>query len=326
MEQFKAAIIGLGRIGQEFDYDQLDDSVIATHASAYFYHPGFDLVAGVDPDLSKRKKFETKYNQPAYAEIKTMMDRHRPDVVSIAVPVNQHLPVFQEIIRFKPKAVICEKPIAPTAAEGRLMQSIAKDHQCALLVNYIRRFEPGSIVLKHMIKEGGVGKIFKGVAWYSKGLLNNGTHFIDLLCCWLGDVKSVEVMQTGRMWDGKDPEPDVCLHFDKASIYVLAGREECYSTGEIDLFGSSGRIHYTEFGRQIEIYKTVPDPVFENYTILAKEREIIPTDLKRYQWHVLEGLYNHLVHKADLASDGSTATKTMEVFECACGKNIMGVQ
>jgi predicted dehydrogenase len=318
VKRYKAAIIGLGRIGQGFDYDQPDDSLIATHASAYFYHPGFELLAGVDPVPSQRKRFETKFDRPAYTDIKAMMDHHRPDIVSIAVPVNQHLPVFQEIIHCNPKAVICEKPIASSAAEGRVMQAMANDHQCALLVNYMRRFEPGSIALKRIIQEGGVGEIFKGVVWYSKGLLNNGTHFIDLLCYWLGDVASVEVMEKGRQWDGKDPEPDICLHFDKAAVYILAGREECYSTGEIDLFGSGGRIRYTEFGKQIEIYKTIPDPVFEGYTILGKEREIIPTDLKRYQWHVLEGLYNHLIHNTVLASDGQTAIKTIEIFELAC--------
>lgn len=317
MKRYKAAVIGLGRIGQEFDYDQHDDSVIATHASAFFYHPGFELLAGVDPVPSQRKRFETKFARPSYADIKAMMERHRPDIVSIAVPVNQHLLVFQEIIHYRPKAVICEKPIASSATEGRVMQAMADDHQCALLVNYIRRFEPGSIALKRMIQEGGVGEIFKGVVWYSKGLLNNGTHFIDLLCYWLGDVKSVEVMEKGRRWDGIDPEPDICLHFDKAAVYVLAGREECYSIGEMDLFGSRGRIRYTGSGKQIEIHKTVLDPVFKEYTILGQERQVIPTDLKRYQWHVLEGLYNYLVYNKALASDGYTAIKTMEVFELA---------
>lgn len=321
MERFNAVVIGLGRIGQEFDYDQLDDSLIATHASAYHYHPGFELLAGVDPVPFQRKRFENKFDRPAYADINAMLDQHRPDIVSIAVPVNQHLPVFQEIIHCNPKAIVCEKPIASSAAEGRLMQSIADDHRCALLVNYMRRFEPGSIALKRIIREDGVGDIFKGVVWYSKGLLNNGTHFIDVLCYWLGDVTYVEVMEKGRQWDGKDPEPDICLHFDKTEIYILAGREECYSIGEIDLVGSRGRIRYTEFGKQIEIYKTKPDEVFEGYTILDREREVVSTDLKRYQWHVLEGLYNHLTHNTTLASDGCTATRTMEIFELAC-KNI----
>ena len=318
MKRYKSVIIGLGRIGQEYDYDQLDDSLIATHASAYFHHPGFELLAGVDPVPSQRNRFEKKYDRPAYTDIKTMTDHHRPDVVSIAVPVNQHLPVFQETIQCKPKAIICEKPIASSAADGRLMQSMANDYQCALLVNYMRRFEPGSIALKRIIQEGGVGEIFKGVVWYTKGLLNNGTHFIDLLCYWLGDVSGVEVMAKGRKWEGKDPEPDICILFNKASIYVLAGRAECYSAGEIDLFGSGGRIRYTESGKQIEICKTIPDPVFKGYTILEQEREVIPTDLKRYQWHVLEGLYNHLVHNTALPSDGDTATKTMEIFEYSC--------
>jgi len=318
LKRYKAAVVGLGRIGQEYDYDQHDDSVIATHASSYLYHPGFELLAGVDPIPSRQKRFEAKYGRPAYGDVKTMMDRHHPEVVSIAVPVAEHFPVFEQVIHGKPKAVICEKPIASSSADGRRMQSMADEQHCALLVNYMRRFEPGSIAVKNIIREGGVGEVFKGVVWYSKGLLNNGTHFIDLLCYWLGDVTDVEVIQEGRRWDGNDPEPDLCLHFSKTDVYVLAGREECYSIGEIDLFGSKGRIRYTGSGRNIELQRTVSAPVFQEYTVLKEEREIIPTDLKRYQWHVLEALYGHLAGRAELASDGWTAVKTLEVVELAC--------
>jgi predicted dehydrogenase len=320
VKRFTAAVIGLGRIGQGFDYDQHGSSVIATHASAYTQHHGFELCAGVDPDPAQRKRFESKFNQPAYIDLKSMMAHYKPEVLSIAVPVEQHLPVFQDIVHHNPRAVICEKPIASSAAEGRLMQSLAEAHKCALVVNYMRRFEPGSIALKEIVRNGKVGKIFKGVVWYSKGLINNGSHFLDLLHFWLGDVTRVEVMQKGRRWDDIDPEPDVCLHFDQAAIYFLAGREECFSIGEMDLFGSSGRIRYTEFGKLIELCRTSPDPVFEGYTILGQDKEIIPTDLKRYQWHVLEGLYNHLTRNTELVSNGSSATKTLEVMELICSR------
>ena len=57
----------------------------------------------------------------------------------------------------------------------------------------------------------------------------------------------MEVIRKGRRWDGKDPEPDICLHFGGIAVYLLAGREECYSIGEIDLFGTGGGIRYTEW-------------------------------------------------------------------------------
>lgn len=315
VKQYTAIIIGLGRIGQGFDYDEPDDSKVTTHATAYTYHPGFQLLAAVDPDPYQRNRFEAKFQRPAYADLKSLMDRHRPEVFSIAVPVNDHLPVFQKALSYRPRAVLCEKPIAPSTADGRLMQTLAKDHQSLLAVNYMRRFEPGVLALRSLIGDGELGTILKGVAWYSKGLYNNGSHFVDLLRFWLGEVTRVTVLEKGRRWNGQDPEPDVCLYFNQIPVYLLAGREECFSIGEIDLLCSGGKIRYTNSGNLIEIQRASPDSVSSGYTILEQEKQIIPTDLRRYQWHVQDGLYNHLIREEKLVSDGTSATETLAVIE-----------
>jgi len=324
--QYNAVIIGLGKMGQGFDYDRSDDAVIATHASAYIRHPGFELVAAVDHDPLKRKRFEVKFHRPAYPDLTSLMALHSPEVFSIATPVESHLPVFLDIMQHAATAIICEKPIAVTAQDGHRMWSLAEDRQCPLVVNYMRRFEPGSMEVRRMVRTKELGNVFKGSAWYSKGLLNNGSHFIDLLRFWLGDVTGVEVMNEGRRWEDIDPEPDLCLYFHETPVYMLAGREESFSIGKIDLFCSGGIISYADFGNLIEIRRTCPSPLFEGYTILRPDREIVNTDLKRYQLHVLESLYKHLTTGAELNSDGRSATETLEVIDRARGQLYKGVQ
>ncbi len=39
-----------------------------------------------------------------------------------------------------------------------------------IVVNYIRRFEPGVLELKRRIASGELGAFYKGVQWYSKGI------------------------------------------------------------------------------------------------------------------------------------------------------------
>lgn len=315
MRQFGAVIIGLGRIGQGFDYDQQNDSVIATHAAAYARHPGFALLAAVDPVAVQRERFTAKFKRPAYADVAAMMKEHKPEVFSIAVPVEQHCSTFQEVIQYNPRAIICEKPIAVSVSDGRLMESVAKQHACVLAVNYMRRFEPGSIALRTMIRQKELGSIFKGTVWYSKGIYNNASHFIDLLCFWLGDLSRVEILSRGRKWNDIDPEPDFCLYFGTTPIYFLAGREECYSLGEINLFATAGVIRYVESGNRIMINRTRSSTEFPEYTILNRDSESIPTDLKRYQWHVLEGVYNHILNGSALNSNSESAIKTLEIVE-----------
>jgi predicted dehydrogenase len=243
------------------------------------------------------------------------MAQHQPEIFSIAVPTDGHLAVCQEIISYQPKAIICEKPIAVSSVDGRLMQSLADDHQCVLAVNYMRRFDPGAIALKRVIRDEELGMIFKAVVWYSKGILNNGSHFIDILHYWLGDVTDIEIMRRGRKWEGVDPEPDFCLHFGGTLVYFLAGLEEYYSMGEIDLFATGGVIRYIQGGSRIEIVRTQSHPIYPEYTILNSEPEIITTDMKRYQWQVLDSFYKHLNNGMELNSDAGSAIKTLEVVE-----------
>jgi len=320
MKQYKAIVVGLGKIGQGFDYEQSGDSVITTHASAYVLHPGYELLAAVDPDLLQRKRFEDKFQRPAYPDLQSLMRQHSPEIFSIAVPAEQHSSVFMDILRYMPVAVLCEKPIAASAADGRRMQSLAEDQKCALVVNYMRRFEPGSIEIRRMIQNKELGEIFKGHGWYSKGLINNGSHFIDLLRFWLGEVTRVEIMNKGRQWDGLDPEPDICLYFHNIPVYFLAGREECFSVGEINLFCEGGMIRYTNFGNLIEVYRTYQNPFLKGYTVLNPDKEIVYTNLKRYQLHVLESLYKHLTADDKLNSDGESAIGTLEVIERVCSQ------
>lgn len=315
MRRFSSVVIGLGQIGQGYDYDCRDDAFILTHATGFTYHDGYELIAGVDPDNVQRERFEKKFNRPAYMDVQAMTVQHQPEVFSIGVPTASHCQVFKEIMHCQPRAVLCEKPIATCVRDAKHMLSLAEETECSLVVNYIRRFEPGVLTLKQAIEAKGIGDIYKGMVWYSKGLLNNGSHFVDLLRFLLGDVTHIRIIEKGRKWDGKDPEPDVCLHFSQIPVYFLAAREECFSFGEIALIGTHGLIRYAGGGTVIEIRKTQPDPVHPGYTILSQAKQTIPTASNRYQWYVLEALYCHLTEKTPLNSDGKSATETLAVIE-----------
>lgn len=324
MHRFTAAVIGLGRIGQEFDFDVRRDRRVLTHASAFWHHPKFELVAGVDRDAAARGRFAKKFHRPAYASLKAMYkDLPRLDVVAIAVPTLLHRLVFEEVLRCRPRAIVCEKPLAATVADGKRMVVAAQAQRCALLVNYMRRFEPATVRARELVRDQQLGEVFKGTAWYSKGLLNAGSHLIDLLQFWLGEVTTVNVLARGKHWspgrrprmgDG-DPEPDVQLIFKRALVYLLAAREECFTYMAIELLGTRGKLRYAERGEVVEIRRAVSDSVFRGYTILERKGKLLRSDMPRYQWHVADHLYRHLTRGTPLNSDGASALKTLAVVE-----------
>jgi predicted dehydrogenase len=312
---FSAAVIGLGNIGLGFDYDETDAARVLTHASAFYNHPHFDLVAGVDPNPPACKRFEDKFSKPAFSSVGDLYSKMAPDVLAIGVPTPLHSSVFEEVICHLPKAILCEKPIASTLAEGKKMCEMALAVHCTLLVNYMRRFEPGVIELKKRIKNRELGDIYKGTLWYSKGILNNGSHFVDLLIYLLGNVKDVALLDPGRKHLSHDPEPDLKIKFGDVDIYFLAGREENFSVKELELMGTFGSINYFRGGEDIVLRKICPQNLFPTYRVLEKEGINIPTDLRRYQLHVLDALYETLTTGAALNSDGQTALETMAIVE-----------
>ena len=305
--------MGLGSIGQGYDYD--NKSLILTHARAFERHPGFELLAGVDPDASQRDRFERQYHLPAYPDIAALLANSRPEVLALSVPTSLHPAAFAQVLAVGPKAVLCEKPLAQTLTDARGMVAAAATARCALAVNYVRRSDPGVQELKRAIDARQYGEVYKGVAWYSKGLRNNGTHLVDLLRYLLGEEESYELLDHGRKWQQQDPEPDFRIRFGVTDVYFFSAREECFSHSRIELVATGGRLVYADGGSDVRAQSVCDDPVFRGYLQLDPKLHRFGADMGRYQWHALEALYQHLTSGTELPSDGASALATQELVE-----------
>lgn len=313
MKCYSAAVVGLGNIGQGYDYDS--EELILTHARAFARHPGFELLAGVDPDAIQRERFEQQYHRPAYPDCATLLAAAKPEVMAVSVPTALHAATFAQIIASRPQAVLCEKPLALTLADAQGMVTTAAAAGCALAVNYVRRSDPGVQELKRAIAARQYGGIYKGVAWYSKGLRNNGTHLVDLLRYLLGDAEGFALLDRGRKWEQLDPEPDFRIRFGATEVYFLSAREECFSHFRIELLATDGCLVYAEGGSEVSARRACDDAVFSGYRQLDTQSRRFCADMGRYQRHALETLYQHLNSGTALASDGASALATQELVE-----------
>jgi predicted dehydrogenase len=313
--KFTAAVVGLGRIGQGYDYNESGSGVILTHALAYHRHRGFDLVAGVDSDGNERRRFEKKFEKPAYKTASEMFRKVEPQVISICTPTVNHFDVFCAVMKRKPAAVFCEKPLAANLGQGKKMLRTLRAGTTLCAVNYMRRFEPGILELKRHIDGGRIGKIYKGIVWYSKGLVNNASHFIDLLIFLLGPVTGISVLRRGREYPAGDLEPDIHLKFKDADVYFVAGREEEFTLSKLELIGTKGVVEYRDAYDEIFLKGLQKHPFVPSYTVLDRSGDRIPSDLRRYQMHSLDALYRALTKKTPLASDARTAFETLTVLD-----------
>lgn len=314
--KYTAAIIGLGRIGLGYDLGSGPEEVLS-HSKAFQRHPGFELVGGADPDAVNRAAFEQFTGVKAWTDTADMLARLRPQVIAVASPTNSHLAMVELAVAHGPLAILCEKPLAATMEEGQRMVALCRQAGVLLGVNYMRRFDPAVQAVGREVKAGLLGEVYKGTLWYSKGLLHNGSHYLDLLLDWLGSVADFDIMDPGPTQTLAGPEPDVVFRFSSGCrLYALAAREERYSLIDLDLVGTSGRLRYSNLGARLERWTTQEDPMFPGYTILGEVANAPQPDLGRYQWHVAEGLFQALAHGIPLPS---TAVNGLSVLSLCDG-------
>ena len=306
-------LVGLGQVAMGYDLLSTSGDVVLTHARAFATHPAFRLVGGVDPDEARCSLFTRHYGVAAEGNLAAALTKLKPDIVVIAVPTPNHGELLRAILNHAaPSALLCEKPLSYDLQEARDMVRLCEEKGCALYVNYPRRATPGGREVKRRLTTGQIAGPVKGVAWYTKGLLHNGSHFMNLLEYWLGPISGFAVISAGRSWDDEDPEPDLRIDFTGGSVTVLAAREENYSLHEIDLVASNGRLRYAQGGGKILWQPAVADPVVEGYSVLNDAGEEIISGGRMTQWHVADRLAARLEGAdADLCS-GADALQTLE--------------
>jgi len=309
-------IIGLGQIGMGYDFDVTDESEIYTHTRAISSHPEFSLIGAVDVSPAQRARFEHRYNAPAFEHVEAALKDIQPDIVVIATPTSVHSLVLNKVVRnCEPKLILCEKPLLNDLVEAQAMVEICDEMNIALFVNYIYRTDSGVAEIKRRIDCGEISTPVKVNAWYSKGIQNNGSHFLNLLELWLGEISGASIINPGRLWDNHDPEPDVKIQFELGTVIFRAAWEECFSHYCIELLSRSGRLRYDKLGEAIVWQSVYADPNFDGYKILAEPGETIANGMNVYQWHVYDQICQYLAGAATSLCTGREALRTLEVID-----------
>lgn len=312
---YSALLVGLGQIGMNDDLGLDPDKYVYTHARALTEHSAFDLVAAVDLDQQRCSTFEQHYHLPTYQHITEACRQHKTDLVIIATPTTHHYQALQQVLAASiPKVVLCEKPLAYSMDEADSIVRLCSENNIDLYVNYMRRSDNAVAEIKRRIENNDITLPVKGTAWYTKGLLHNGSHLLNLLEYWLGPVVETTLINHGRKLDNNDFEPDVSIKFKQGEIIFLSAWEESFSHYTIEILSRSGRLRYEHGGENVKWQSISKDPCFEGYTMLCEKQENIASDMKRYQWHVTEQLAQAMAgHRAYLCS-GDEALQTLSTL------------
>ncbi len=170
-----------------------------------------EVVALADVNLSAAEAMNNDFGFGAaiYSDHREMLKKEKPDVVISCLWTPLHLPVFRDCATSGVKAVLSEKPMAPTWGECLEIARIAEDTGCLLTFCHQRRFAKGNRLVRQMIAEGRFGKILRMDLYSPKNLLDCGTHTFDQALSFNGEspakwvLGAVDASETLNWFDVK---------------------------------------------------------------------------------------------------------------------------
>jgi UDP-N-acetylglucosamine 3-dehydrogenase len=153
------------------------------------------LAAMADPSGEARQAAASQTDARAFGDPLAMLAEERLDAVVIAAPTTLHHPIALAAIE-RGIAVLVEKPLAATVAEGRELVAAADRKGVALQAGHIERFNPAVIALDERLRGGALSRVFSvktvrggpfparirdvGVA------IDLATHDVDIICHLVG--------------------------------------------------------------------------------------------------------------------------------------------
>jgi hypothetical protein len=308
MSRLRALLVGLGQIGCGYDADlpyewdqPRSSSHTLSHARALACHPDFELMGGVDPSPSARNRFAGLYGLPTHATLSAWHEDSTgpdPDLVVIAVaPQLQPALVEQLLTLTAPRLLLLEKPVAASLDEARALErACASQPGLVVAVNYIRRFLAPVQAWQQRLQAGDLGELLYGQITYGKGLLSNGSHFVNLAEAWLGQLTPGRLLDPGPSCFGFDHEASLELRVQAHGLAPLQVRSvggAGLRAGELDLWFRGGRLCWLDNGHSIAFWPRRPAAAGDSHDRLAAEPELTPTGLEHYQHSVLEALAYH---------------------------------
>lgn len=307
-------MVGAGRIGAL--YDSPGDALTLTHCHAYANSPRFELAGVVDSDPNAARTAASRWATAGYTSLAHALSEAKPDVVSVCTPAAGRREVVEAVVASRPRFVFLEKPIASDHSDAGAVAAAISGSGVDCMVNYPRLFDPAVVEVADRAAAGGYGPLISGVACYSKGLRNNGSHLITLVQRVAGEIREGALLEQRADFRDEDPSASVLLRLSSgASFFLVAVDERAYSIVDVTFFFRDARVHFRNFG--LEVCVSVPrnDPVFPGYRDLESQDAYAPTGLG----HSLDRAVHQIAQRLDdgtpFASDLANAMQAERVID-----------
>lgn len=219
-----------------------------------------ELAAIASRDLAKAKEAASKFGLPqAYGSYEELLADPAIDVIYNPMPNHLHVPWTIKALEAC-KHVLCEKPIALTAAEAQTLLDASRKHpKQKVMEAFMYRLHPQWQRARQIVQEGGVGElrtIQSFFSYFNKDANNirnqsdiGGGGLMDIGCYNISLSRFIFGQEPRRVMGIVEYDPDFqtdriasgILDFERgASTFTCSTQLTAYQ--RVNIFGTTGRV------------------------------------------------------------------------------------
>ncbi len=248
--KIKVVLVGTGGWGRQ-------------HARVFSARPDVDFCAVMGRDHARAKARAREYGVRAYTDIAEMLERERPDLVSLCLPNEGHFAPTLAVIRAG-YPLLVEKPLVFDLAQADQLLEEAEARGLFFAINFNHRYAQPALLAKQAIGDGRLGEIVFAT-WRFGGegggghphanLIETQCHGFDLLEHLCGPIASVMAEMTDKTGKGYTTMA-LSLRFGNGAVGSFLGTyDSSYAypgTQRVEVNGTAGRVVMEDTVRRYE--------------------------------------------------------------------------
>ena len=217
----KAAILGAGFIA-------------GFHADGYSRLPDVRLCGICDRDENRAAAMADQYHCAAYPDAADLLEREKPDLVSVCLPTFLHAPYTIAALQAGAH-VLCEKPMALTMEACEEMYRAMKDSGRMLMIGQVLRWWPEYAAIRQVKERLGTPRYIRcqrlqhsaREGWFMQPDLGGGAlfdllvHDLDYVCFLMESIPNVLSANGHRGKEGSWRRISVSLAWDNGTFAQL---------------------------------------------------------------------------------------------------------
>ncbi len=259
MQQMNIALIGCGRIGFLLENDPLRYKPCTHFGGAL--SAGLKINYACDINSSRLMKFSQKASiskDRLFSDYKELLNNVKLHMAIISTWTESHGEIAAACAKKGVKVIILEKPITHNLTAAEKLIRLCSKNNVKIIVSHERRYDSRYIKTKEIVTGGKLGNIktvyasmltgsYRGDSPIGEGggpLLHDGTHIIDILRFFLGDMASVrgEFQRFNRKSGYEDRAAGWIKTVSDIDIFLEAGGGREYFVFELIISGTKGKI------------------------------------------------------------------------------------